>query len=496
VHDPDPDRDSRLNVLLLHDERELSRPSFVAALAEAGYDAAGLYPTATAGRPILCARCHASEALAGSGIAGISPLTQAIHRRMAFAADPRTGLPLNSVDNRSACYLCHPGSVTRCLRGAMGSAVAPDGSRLMQCQNCHGSMLDVAAADRRGWIDEPKCQSCHTGTASQNGGQIRYSTVFDENAKVRQAVDLTFATTPDVPVAGASLYRLSVGHGGLRCEACHGATHAEYPSLQTNDNLQSEELQGHAGKLAECTSCHASAPATIDGGPHGLHPIGAVWLEAHGDAVEENGTVHCRACHGVDLRGTVLSRAQGERFFETDFGSKHFWRGFQVGCFTCHLGPQGEQRNPNRPPVATDGQAVTRADVPVVVDLVAGDPDGDALDMRIVDQPMHGTAGLSGSAARYVPEAGFNGTDVFTFTGSDGSTDGNLAVVAVTVGGPLCSGDCDGNGRVEIDELVRGVNMSLGIESEDRCPAFDDNGDGVISVDELVRGVRSTLKGC
>src|SRR6185295_18247903 len=58
--------DYRFNVLRLHDERQAGSAQYVAALATAGYSAAGLFATANAGTSILCARCHASNALPGS----------------------------------------------------------------------------------------------------------------------------------------------------------------------------------------------------------------------------------------------------------------------------------------------------------------------------------------------------------------------------------------------------------------------------------------------
>lgn len=495
VRDPDPERDTRLNILRLHDDLESGRPTYGAALTATGY-APGLFASATAGTPILCARCHLSEALPGSGLAGVSPLTQAIHRRMANTIDPLTGLRLGASDNRSACYRCHPGAVTRCLRGAMGAAVAADATLAMQCQSCHGDMLAVADPARTGWLDEPQCQSCHTGTAVHNNGQLRYTSVFEPDGSVRQAVDETFATNPDTPAPGRSLYRFSRGHGDLQCAACHGATHAEYPSSHRNDNLQSQQLQGHVGVLAECTACHPTAPRTVDGGPHGLHPLGALWVERHGDAAEENDAAPCRACHGADLRGTALSRAQGERVLDTDFGRKYFWRGFEIGCYTCHLGPDGEEANPNRAPVASPAQAATRIGVPIDIPLTASDADGDPLALRIVGQPPHGVVGLNATTARYVPEPGFAGRDAFTFTASDGSTDGNLAEVAVGVAGAACPGDCDADGRVDIAELVRGVGIALGQSGTATCPAFDGDAGGTVTIDELVLAINAALDGC
>ena len=496
VRDPDPERDTRLNVLRLHDDLEGGKTAFSDALATAGYDAAGLYATATGGTPILCARCHASEALPGSGLPGISALTRAIHKRMATARDPVTGLRLDDVANREACYRCHPGSVTRCLRGAMGSAVAADGTLAMQCQSCHGSMRDVAAADRTGWLDEPVCQSCHTGTATHNAGALRYTSAFEADGSVRAAVDATFATQPDTPLAGHSLYRFSAGHGGLQCAACHGSTHAEYPSASPNDNLQSLAVQGHVGMLAECTACHAQSPRTVSGGPHGLHPLGQPWVGAHGDAAEGNLSA-CRACHGADLRGTALSRVKGERALSTEFGTKHFWRGFQVGCWNCHDGPGSESANRNHPPQAMDGSAATAIGVAVPVALAATDADGDPLTLRIVDQPAHGTVGLDGTTARYFPEPGFAGTDQFTFTAADSDSDGTLATVTVAVAGaPVCVGDCNGDGAVSIDELVRGVGMALTAGGVAACPAFDRSGDGAVSIDELIAAVDAALGSC
>ena len=90
---------------------------------------------------------------------------------------------------------------------------------------------------------------------------------------MRVPANQRFATNPNTPATGISLYRFSSGHGGLQCSACHGSTHAEFPSAQPNDNLQSIALQGHVGKLAECSACHSTVPSTVTGGPHGMHPI-------------------------------------------------------------------------------------------------------------------------------------------------------------------------------------------------------------------------------
>ncbi len=433
VFDPDVERDYRKNVLRLHDDLHLGEPAFQQALATGGYLAGGLLATVTAGTPILCARCHASNALPGTGQPGLPALTAAVHSLHATVTDPVLGEPMDAATNRSACYRCHPGSTTKCLRGAMGRAVGGDGDLSIQCQDCHGSMSRVGAATRVGWLDQPSCQNCHTGTATHNNGQIRYLTAFDAGGEWRQAVDATFATDADVPAPGFDLYRFSLGHGGLACEACHGSTHAEYPALHRNDNLQSQAVQGHAGVLAECAACHTqTAPADGLGGPHGLHPIGQAWIEGH-KLVAEDQPVACRACHGGDSRGTVLSLSQADWTASTDFGAKHFWRGFRIGCYACHDGPDSEDPSPNHPAAVTDRTLATASGVPAALTLASTDADGDARTLRIVEQPEHGRVGLVGGVATLHPDPGFNGADRFTYAAWDGWTDSNLGVVTVGV---------------------------------------------------------------
>jgi hypothetical protein len=434
INHADPQLDFRYNVLLLHDDYQGGSPRFQQALADAGYDPDGLYATAhDRGTPILCAKCHASNALPGTGMAGIPPLTNAVHSLHASVNDPTNQKSLDDSTNRSACYRCHPGSTTRCLRGAMGKAVAGDGTMAMQCQGCHGSMSAVGSASRVGWLDQPSCQNCHSGTAVHNNGQIRYTSALEADGSRRQAVDATFATNPDVPGVGYSLYRFSFGHGGLACESCHGATHAEYASFEANDNVQSQQLQGHAGTISDCSTCHAVTPSGSSGGPHGMHPVGQAWVEAHGDAAEDGGSAACQGCHGSDSRGTVLSYALGPRTLNTEFGTKNFWQGFQVSCYACHNGPNSESANPNRPPVASDLNKSAKPDGATPITLTASDADGNALTYRIVSQPQHGTVGLSGSVATYFADAGYKGADSFTYAAWDGMINSNLAKTSLDV---------------------------------------------------------------
>lgn len=200
-------------------------------------------------RPVLCANCHGSNALGMPGNPELPNLSRAMHNRHApgdaaaavspwlaaaqaltASADSATMPTAVTDEGTDNCYLCHPGQQTQCLRDVMYS-------KGMTCINCHGGTAEVANPARRPWIDEPRCETCHTAQYGEEAGK---------------------------------LYRNSVGHGGLYCEACHGSPHAILPSIEPNDNIQNIALQGHAGTLSDCTVCHATVP---DGpGPHGINP--------------------------------------------------------------------------------------------------------------------------------------------------------------------------------------------------------------------------------
>jgi hypothetical protein len=302
-----------------------------------------------------------------------------------------TGLPGNQAAREAVleqtCYQCHPGTNTKCMRGAMA-----DGG--MVCQDCHGELAQVgndftanvsaakpfpAGADltkRVPWANEPGCGSCHTGDATSNMAStagtavngydtngnadgirlIRAYLNTDANAKPIVPANKRFAenTVPASfngfanPGAGnQKLYRVSTGHGGVMCEGCHGATHAEWDADSSplqNDNVTGNQLQGHSGTVSECSTCHttsAMSSRTMDG-PHGMHLVNDSRFidgDNHGSLAKvENGKPgggSCGACHGSDHTGTVLSRVPVARTFTGEHGGT-LQAGDPVACNLCH----------------------------------------------------------------------------------------------------------------------------------------------------------------
>jgi hypothetical protein len=63
------------------------------------------------------------------------------------------------------------------------------------------------------------------------------------------------------------------------------------------------------------------------------------------------------------------------------------------------------------------------------------------------------------------------------------------------VPGP-CYGDCNDNGSVAVNELILGVNISLGLTPVDACPLADADDNGQVSISELIKAVNRALYGC
>ena len=90
----------------------------------------------------------------------------------------------------------------------------------------------------------------------------------------------------------------------------------------------------------------------------------------------------------------------------------------------------------NDPPVVVNDSAIIKKDTSVIIDVLSNDSDPDVGDMLIVDSVTQGTNGSvsnNGSFVTYTPAIGFNGTDSFDYTISDGNGGTDTATVNVTV---------------------------------------------------------------
>ncbi|WP_010605258.1 Ig-like domain-containing protein [Pseudoalteromonas maricaloris] len=87
----------------------------------------------------------------------------------------------------------------------------------------------------------------------------------------------------------------------------------------------------------------------------------------------------------------------------------------------------------NAAPIANNMQRSVLEDGTTSFSADVSDPDGDALTMELVSQPQNGAVQIQGTVFSYTPLPNFNGSDVFTYTVSDGEFKSNTASVAMTV---------------------------------------------------------------
>jgi len=90
----------------------------------------------------------------------------------------------------------------------------------------------------------------------------------------------------------------------------------------------------------------------------------------------------------------------------------------------------------DNPPLAVDDTATTTTGTPVTINVVAndGDPDGDTISVSAAGDPPHGsTVNNHDGTVTYTPDAGYAGSDGFSYTISDGRGGSDTANVAVTV---------------------------------------------------------------
>ncbi|TMQ06211.1 MAG: tandem-95 repeat protein, partial [Deltaproteobacteria bacterium] len=129
----------------------------------------------------------------------------------------------------------------------------------------------------------------------------------------------------------------------------------------------------------------------------------------------------------------------------------------------------------NDPPVAAAGVVSTFDDTPATATLAASDVDGDAVTLAIATPPAHGTLGpIAGNHVTYTPAAGFAGSDVFTFTASDGQASSAPAAILVTVVRSVC-----GNGvREGVHEECDDGNAAPGDGCEANCRLTCGSGTG------------------
>ncbi|MDM8516184.1 cytochrome ubiquinol oxidase subunit I [Desulfobacterales bacterium HSG16] len=220
-----------------------------------------LLDMAQKGRSIDCSSCHSDSISGAEGQSERLNLSASIHGFHANYLTEKDG---------DACHLCHPSSPdgnTRFFRGIHKSLD-------MDCINCHGKMEDLAlsllvaekqagkkSADRlmkylspqavqnidqvsprKPWINEPDCLNCHVDFQPPETDESEIN-MWTKNRE--------------------QLFHMRTGEAGIMCQACHGSSHAVYPTAnfldKDRDNIQPMQYQKNQypiGANKNCKVCH------------------------------------------------------------------------------------------------------------------------------------------------------------------------------------------------------------------------------------------------
>ena len=138
------------------------------------------------------------------------------------------------------------------------------------------------------------------------------------------------------------------------------------------------------------------------------------------NCVQNSGGTACgNTAPGLDMPAGLALSPDGLNLYATSFNSD------AVAWF-----------GRNRTPACTGASASTAAGTPVTVSLSCTDANGDSLTRSVVMAPGYGSVGPVDQplgSVTYTPNAGFAGTDSFTFTGSDGGASATPVTATISV---------------------------------------------------------------
>lgn len=141
----------------------------------------------------------------------------------------------------------------------------------------------------------------------------------------------------------------------------------------------------------------------------------------------------------------------------------------------------------NTPPVATEDTYLATSNIPLVVDALTGvlandtDLDGDVLIAQVLGNPANGTLILyTDGSFIYTPNAGFTGSDMFTYRAFDGLEFSSPVIVTIEVNAP----------PVAVPDIFTvGKNKSLTVNTPNGVLSNDTDANGDHLTAELVADV-------
>ena len=306
-------------------------------------------------------------------------------------------------------------------------------------------------------------------------GTDTFTVQANDGAESSQPATVTIDVTNEVPTASEASY--NVDHGGTLTVTDFGlATNAfdadgdprtfevvTNPasgtlSLNSDGTFTYTPNAGFAGedtfsyRVTDGIAHSEAAAVTVNVTNSVPYLSGSTYTTQHDAALSVNGLLASGAwdADGDDLTATISQGpANGTVTFDTATGDFTYTpnAGFAgTDSFTYTVSDGTAQSDPvtvtlnvrNTAPQALDRQFLLRHDVSQSYEpgtlLCVSDPDEDPLSAALVTGPSHGTLVFNSDGSfDYTPDAGYVGTDSFTYKVNDGLTDSNTATVTLDV---------------------------------------------------------------
>jgi len=271
------------------------------------------------------------------------------------------------------------------------------------------------------------------------------SIVQPENGAVdNNGDDVTYAPDPNFHGIDTFTYTISDGNGSMATAT------VEVTVSAVNDEPVAED---------DSATTDEDVPVTIDVLANDSDPDGdslsvtAVTQPSDGSAAIDGDDVTYTpdpGFHGSDTITYTVSDGNG---------------GTDTATVTLTIEPVNDE------PIAQDDSGATDEDVPVTIDVLANDrdPDGDTLVIQSVGQTLNGSVANNGSDVTYTPDPGFNGSDQFSYTISDGNGGTDTATITVAIGAV----NDEPTARDDSDTTDEDVPVTIDVLANDSDPDGD-----------------------
>jgi len=338
--------------------------------------------------------------------------------------------------------------------GTSFNATDPRTVSVQDVNSLSGKVLRVDPLNGDGLADNPFVQAgdsldINSSKVYQLGLRNPFSMSFDQDGKLI-ITDTGWTTWEEINVGGPGAnFGWPFYEGGDNGQLLRTGGYRDLPEAQDF------YTQVESGAIEVTAAYRAFAHANAEPGFQVQAIVGAddiITSPVYPEALQNN-YIFVDFSQGEVFAVDSNDRRDVKFLYKTDngFGPVHFKQGPDGSLYAVDIVTGSVNRlnitdsnSPaNRAPVATNDTGTTQAGEAVTLNVLANDrdADNDTLSISSVSDPANGTAviddngtpnNVSDDSVLYTPDAGFSGTDNFTYQVSDG-TDTNTATVSVDV---------------------------------------------------------------